>query len=437
MTTETAVIGAANILICALECFMLYIYFNAFYIPKHRPAITFSGYALFGLSMPAFSKLGNIYISFICTAALACLLLLLLYDGTAINKIISVGAYYAAMISAEAIVYFIFNAFSNRRPEEVALASLENLPLIIMVKIVQFCLLNILLRFRKEDARLPVRDFGVLLLVNIASMITTIVLMTVDQMSQSTRVGICILMGCVMMILNIFMFYYFQRSKKTAEIEKENDILESRLNVQSEGIADIENIQTSLRLLWHDINNHLESLQQLAGADPEQARSYMEDFRRALDKYSSLSLFGSDVVDAVLYSKYVKAQSEGISLEIELNISRELKIDSMDICCIFSNILDNAIEATRHLDDGKVIKLKGMQRYGLILISVVNPVKNEPLKDKNGSYITGKADKKGHGLGLKSVEAVADKYCGNVDLKYSGGFFYVNVFLSQQGMTYE
>ena len=430
------IIGVTNFLVCAIETFMLYMYFNALYKAKRKPLTVALSYGCYSATLWLTSLAENVYLNLLAAATAALLILFFTYAGTAVNKIISVWIYYSVMISAEAVVYFIFNAFSGRTPEEVSQAEPENIPLLIMIKIVQFCLLNILLRFRKEDARLLFKDFFVLLLVNTASVVTTITLMTVDRMDKNTRLIICICMGCIMMILNIFMFYYFQRSKKAAETEKENELLESRLGVQSESIADIENIQASLRLMWHDINNHLECLQQLASADPEQAKAYMVDFRQALEKYSTLNLFGSDAIDAVLYSKYAKAQSEEITLEISLNISREFKIDTMDICCIFSNILDNAIEATRQLEEGKIITLKGVQRYGLILISVVNPVKSEPKRDKNGDYITGKSDKKGHGLGLKSVEAIADKYCGNVELKYSDGFFYVNVFLSQQGMSY-
>lgn len=178
-------------------------------------------------------------------------------------------------------------------------------------------------------------------------------------------------------------------------------------------------------------------MQALSVVDSNKANEYMNDLRYALEKYSCAYLFGNDVVDTVLYSKFVKAQSEGIKLEISLDVDRDFKIDRMDICCIFSNILDNAIEATKQLDEGKVIKFKGVQRNGLIVFSVVNPVKNEPIKDKNGNYITSKKGKTGHGLGLKSVEAVADKYGGSLDLRYKNGLFYVDVLVSQQGMTYE
>jgi len=410
---------------------MLYLYYGAFYVTKQKPFIVGLSYVLYGILLWGFSEIGNVYLNLLGGTIAYSLILFLLYDGKLVNKIISIASYIVVMLSGDGIVYFISSIYSDKSVEDVSQMTIENVPTIIMVKIVQFCLLNILLRFHKESAKLLKKDFAVLLLLNAASLLTTITIMMMDQMDRTTRMIICICLECIMMILNIILFYFFQRSKKAVEIAKENEVLETRFKIQSDSIGEIENIQANLKHIWHDINNHVDCMKQLIAMKSDEAMKYLDEFQKNMEKYASLNLFGNDVVDAVLYSKYVKAQSEGIKLEVGLDISQDYEIDRMDMCCIISNILDNAIEATSQLDDGKIITLKGVQRYGLILISAVNPVKSEPLTDDEGNYITDKENKKIHGLGLKSVEAVADKYCGNVDLRYIDGFVHVNVLLYQ------
>ncbi|MFA4038213.1 ATP-binding protein [Clostridioides difficile] len=98
----------------------------------------------------------------------------------------------------------------------------------------------------------------------------------------------------------------------------------------------------------------------------------------------------------------------------------------MDICHIFSNILDNAIEACNKIDSGnRVICVKGDVMQNFYLIRVENTKMNKIIT-KNGDILT---DKKGslHGLGIKSVKNSVNKYGGNVVIEYDDKKFVVKI----------
>jgi sensor histidine kinase regulating citrate/malate metabolism len=86
-----------------------------------------------------------------------------------------------------------------------------------------------------------------------------------------------------------------------------------------------------------------------------------------------------------------------------------------DICSIFGNALDNAIEYETMVADPsrRMIYLGLMQKKGFIYIEVRNYCE-EPVKLKNGLPETTKSDTKQHGYGIKSIVYVVHKNNGSI-----------------------
>ena len=61
-------------------------------------------------------------------------------------------------------------------------------------------------------------------------------------------------------------------------------------------------------------------------------------------------------------------------------------------------------------------------------IQIENSCQGE-LQKQNGSYITTKRDKKNHGIGLKSVKRIIDKYRGEMVIQEQEGSFLVKIML--------
>ena len=376
-----------------------------------------------------FGEVENIYLSLIFTTVVSFLVLFFLYNGKTTDKIISIVFYFVISVSSDGIAFFISNLCSPNSISTISDTQIEGIPILIIGKIIQFSILNIFFRFKKSDGKLIFKDFAILLFLNIISLIISLSMISFDQLERRERFIICIFIGCAMMILNVTLFYFFQRSKKISEYEKEKELLECRLSVQTEGFEEIKNMQDNMRLMWHDIKHYMDCMEQMTDMNSENTREYMSELQKRMEKFSPLSNLGNDVVDAILYSKKVKAEAEGITLEVRMNINRELDVNPMDMCSILSNILDNAIEATRLSDKDKTIKLSAVQNYRFILISIMNPAIEKPRIDKKGNFITSKKDQKIHGHGMKSVQAVLDRYMGNINSRYENGHFYLNILL--------
>ena len=91
--------------------------------------------------------------------------------------------------------------------------------------------------------------------------------------------------------------------------------------------------------------------------------------------------------------------------------------------------MDNAIEATEKLEVEKDIFVSLMYRKEKLLIKVRNPYTGDLKKDRVGNYISEKKDRENHGIGLKSVRKVVEKYEGVMEIHTEDQIFEICVII--------
>jgi len=92
-----------------------------------------------------------------------------------------------------------------------------------------------------------------------------------------------------------------------------------------------------------------------------------------------------------------------------------LKMEDMDICSLFGNALDNAIEEEIKIPDleKRIISLKVFSKGEMLYLHFDNYCQKD-VTIKDGLPITTKEDKRFHGFGLRSMEMIAEKYHGRM-----------------------
>ena len=105
-------------------------------------------------------------------------------------------------------------------------------------------------------------------------------------------------------------------------------------------------------------------------------------------------------------------------------------IETMDICSIFGNALDNAIESVEKLADPqqRLIRVAVYTQNVFLIIRVENSCTAQ-LSVVDGEYRTTKRDKDMHGYGIKSIRYTAEKYGGSVSADCSDNWFHLSVLL--------
>lgn len=189
----------------------------------------------------------------------------------------------------------------------------------------------------------------------------------------------------------------------------------------------LEQEQFQVRRLRHDMANHLQTMSALPD---EELREYLKQLLQSPAMESSQRYSDNSIINAVLGAKQPLMEQMGIETEISLTVPAKLSMDGVDLCAVFANSLDNAIEACERLPVGqRMIKMKARADKGMFVLQVQNSILEVPQK-RNGRFTTGKTNSAAHGFGLASIEEIARRYGGSVSITAEGGQFTLLLYLS-------
>lgn len=140
-----------------------------------------------------------------------------------------------------------------------------------------------------------------------------------------------------------------------------------------------------------------------------------------------ISNTGNIVIDSIINFKYEEAYKKKIYFNLDIKVPPNMEVEDFDITIILGNLLDNAIQAVDKIEDKKInISIK--YDKGRLLIKVSNKF-NEYLVYNNGELVSTKKDKENHGLGIKNIKDVLDKYKGEINFSTYDSLFSVNIIL--------
>ena len=122
-------------------------------------------------------------------------------------------------------------------------------------------------------------------------------------------------------------------------------------------------------------------------------------------------------------------KNENINFRYSIFMATNSSIDIYDMCIILGNLLDNAIEASRYVQDkNRSVELNIRQHEKYISMNVCNTVETK-VQIENNKIKTTKKNKELHGFGIMSIKEISQKYNGNCTFKQDGDKFQAIVML--------
>lgn len=217
------------------------------------------------------------------------------------------------------------------------------------------------------------------------------------------------------------------QSQKEAEWQlKENEYKRQMFYVEN-----TQDMLKSINSQRHDFNNHINCLYGLLKLNKvKEAQEYIERLADELNEFNIVVDAGNPVLTALLNTKLMVAQREKVYMEAEVNLPEEMGIESIDLSIIMGNLLDNALEACKKVDnEHKYIEIDMGIKSSNLIIKICNSKSNDVKVDfsnANGSF-TSKEDASNHGFGLNNIRQAVDKYHGIVKFEDNGEFFIANI----------
>lgn len=224
-----------------------------------------------------------------------------------------------------------------------------------------------------------------------------------------------------------FRAYHYLRCRLNTQ--KELDAIQSILHSQYVQYRQSRESIEAIDRKYHDLKHQIEVLR----AEPDAARraAFLDGMEEEIKLYEAQNKTGNPVLDTVLTGKSLYCARHGIALTCVADGALLGFMDVMDICSVFGNLLDNAIECELGIADKakRLIHLEVYARGDLLVIVCENYCEKPPVF-ADGLPLSSKTDEAGyHGYGVKSVRYTAAKYGGTLSINTEDDWFRVTLLI--------
>ena len=209
--------------------------------------------------------------------------------------------------------------------------------------------------------------------------------------------------------------------EQMAYLDLQNGLLE-------QGYRKVHDFYAENAKLYHDMHHHLRAVEQMvANGEDAEALAYIADVQEPVRMAAVPVCTGAELVDTVLHEAQEQAKAKNIDLQIHAYVFSGIdRIQKKDLCALFANLAENALEAAKSR-----IRLTTRTVPGMLLLEIENDYSEKP-ELTEGHFQTKKADSARHGWGLRIVEQIVKKYEGQISYEVGEetGDFRVRVWLN-------
>ncbi len=407
--------------------YTIYRFMHIFFGPREKSKkVELTSYVLY------FLVIGIVYITFnipivnLVSNLIMFFLLTLNYDSTWTVRLNAVVYIYAILISVETITIVILNILElNTFVEGI---DLELILAQIISKILSYIVVLVVsnLKMIKTENYIPPLHWIAVFVIPLGTLFSTFILMTEGNRENLVKIFLSI---AILFLINIFVFYLYDILLQSYQEKMERNLLMQQNNAYIKQLNIINQSQENIKILRHDIKNHISALQRFIEKDNSSfALRYLQSAFNLINNIEEYAKSGNTEIDSILNYKVHEAKRQDINVELDLHIPRKLNIQAFDLVAILGNLFDNAVEATSKLKENKKIEVSVELDRNVLYISVANPFYGK-LYYGVDKLITTHKDAENHGFGLESVKKSIDKYNGAMEIRHADNTFCVDVLI--------
>lgn len=279
----------------------------------------------------------------------------------------------------------------------------------------------------KRNEEFRIRRTSVLIVIGLA-LVVDILLNSVIIYYGGDRSLLTMLMDIVYESLCCGFLLYIQFSLvETGELKNELDVTQYLLREKERQYNISKDNIELINLKCHDLRHQIRSISQQKGLPDETVK----EIESSISIYDAAVRTDNEVLDTILTEKSLRCAHDGISLTCVVDGHALEFMAAADVYSLFGNALENAIEAVMRLDEQKRNISVVVHKVGeMVSVNVTNPYDGEVTLDSDGFPVTIKEDRNFHGIGIRSMRNIAEKYGGICSVTAENNKFVLNVLLS-------
>ena len=260
-----------------------------------------------------------------------------------------------------------------------------------------------------------------------------------------------VLCMCMLTVLEFLAFVGLVKGKLTDYYKKGQEYQQEYMEMELAHFREYKRAQDETKRVRHDMKNNLACISMLLeNGKNQEAKDYVTQLLGEVNAFSPKVVTGDEMLDAIVASKWNKMEEKQITFSMEGVLDKGLNWKPIDICTVFSNGLDNAIEACEKIEGERSISLSLRYTRNFYYITISNTMAgNLPISESEkrlsskldnkedtaresvviGSRYTTKKNKELHGYGLENMERTIRKYDGTMNILQEGNRFVLKIMV--------
>lgn len=227
----------------------------------------------------------------------------------------------------------------------------------------------------------------------------------------------------------IFVSYTSEAERVRSRLEQTQKSLNLQLAQVVREIEALRESQEKTRIYRHDLRHHIQYISScIENGRLEQAQSYMREIYSDIEEGKVTAFCENETVNLIFSSFAGRARDDGIPIKIDVRIPKIITVSESDFCVLLSNGLENALHACQKLKNKGLyaaIEVSAFEIKGRIFLQIINTCE-EDIFFENEIPVT---DLPGHGMGVRSICAIVERYDGIYAFSVKDGRFILRVSL--------
>ena len=232
----------------------------------------------------------------------------------------------------------------------------------------------------------------------------------------------------LMDFVGVALLYAYHLQVSAHHMKSERDAMQNILRSQYQQYQHFAGSIDLINHKYHDLKHIVNALRATGNAADSSA--LIDQIETDIHSYQVHVKTGNHVLDTVLTSKEMYCSQRNITLTCIVDGAAMDFMETVDLCTLFGNALDNAIEAVEkiHDSDKRIVHVLVVKKNNFVRIRVENYYEGD-IRFEGELPLTTKADAQYHGYGIKSIRQTTQKYGGSVTLHVENHWFQLRVLI--------
>ncbi|MDF2613279.1 MAG: hypothetical protein K0S71_1065 [Clostridia bacterium] len=234
----------------------------------------------------------------------------------------------------------------------------------------------------------------------------------------------------------VMILKFFKQTREQLTMQNEQNLLHMQVATAKMHLEELKESQEKTLIYRHDIRHHLNLIgAYLLDDNKAAALKYITEIEKTMEGCVVEKYCINYTCNLILCSYILKAKKEQIIVETKIDLHEKNTVSDMDLCVIFSNAIENAVNACKHIPsvNDRTLKIVCKSQNGKLFIQITNGYEGTVMF-ANGMPVrmavnmtTGTEEN--YGLGTKSIAAVTEKYGGVYSFTAKDGVFKTSIIL--------